>query len=215
MPTLLRGLSLLACLGAGISLPAQPAAVPLANPSFESPYLVPGSYRTGEITGWTREGGTRTHLGIQSISPGVFAQETPESPLPPPADGAQFAFLNPPVDGQEMALYQVIGTLRPHTRYVFTVAIGNRLDKGYPDKLLLELRNGDTLSSPVLVSASNPSAPENGAFADHSVSFSTGAYVSGNLLIAIRNQSSNQIAFDHARVTIESSRNPPPPTEAP
>lgn len=185
---------------------AEPVTIAVTNPSFEAYYVEPGAYRTGDITGWLRDGGTRSHVGIQSVAAALFPLQTgpgPEAVLPAPADGPQFAFINTPPDGGHIALYQVLGPLQPRTRYRFTVAIGNRLDKGYSDQALLELRNGDTPTSRVLASASNGTAPANGGFADLSVEFETGPYVAGNLLVAIRNQTGQQLILDHARVTAE------------
>lgn len=209
---LLLACLLLGGLGNATSAHAQavaspPVFLPIANPSFEALQLPPGGYRTGEIAGWQRIGGSPNHVGLQSFSPALFAAPSPsEQTLPAPAEGRQFAFINQPSDGGEIALYQVLGALRPHTRYTFTLAIGNRLDKGYSDYVLLELCNGETPASPVLASARNSAGPADGTFADHSVSFTTGSYVTGPLLIVIRNQSGYQIVFDHARVTTESTR---------
>lgn len=190
---------------------AELIALPVANPSFEAFYIEPGSYRTGDITDWQREGGSRNQIGIQSIAPAVFPLSpgpSPELPniLPEPAQGAQFAFINPSSDGTQIALWQVLPPLRSHTRYTLTVAVGNRRDKTYPDKVLLELRNGDTPTSPILAAASNATGPDDGGFLDHSVSFETGPYVMGNLVIVIRNPGGSQIVVDNVRVTMESTR---------
>lgn len=192
-------------------LHAESFAVAVANPSFEAFYIEPGAYRTGDISDWQREGGTRNQVGVQSVAPAMFPlQPGPggEIPnvLPAPADGPQFAFINPSSDSSPIALWQVLEPLRAHTRYTFTVAVGNRLDKTYPDKLLLELRNGDGPNGFILAAASNATGPDNGAFADHSVSFETGPYVMGNLVIVIRNPGGSQIVVDNVRVTMESTR---------
>ena len=214
MASLKRLVAGVALLVPGLSR-AEPVALPLLNPSFEEFVLGAGAYRVGDIGGWQRDGSGKTTVGIQAVSSAVFTLAAAESPLPAPADGMQFAFMNPPAEGETVALFQVIGALRPRTRYTFTVAIGNRRDKGYADKLLLELRNGDTPASPVLASASNADTPPDGGFADHSVSFATGQYVTGNLLIAIRNQGGSQIAFDNVRVTIEPAQAAAEPARAP
>lgn len=202
----------LALLGAGLAR-AEPQPVTLANPSFEAFYVQPGGYRTGDITGWQREGGRRESIGIQSISAAEFPlQPGPGGEVPhvlaAPADGPQFAFLNPSADGASVALYQVVGPLKPRTRYTFVVALGNRLDKGYADRVLLELRNGDTPAAPLLAALLNTDAPANGTFADHSVDFTTGDIVTGNLLVVIRNHGGSQVIVDNARLLAEAAPKP-------
>ena len=198
----------LALLGPGVR--AEPQIVAVANPSFEAFYVQPGGYRTGDIGGWQREGGKRESIGIQSISAAVFplhpgpGGEVPHV-LAAPAEGPQFAFLNPAGDGASIALFQVVGPLKPRTRYTLTVALGNRLDKGYADRVLLELRNGDAVTSPLLAALANTRLPADGAFADHSVSFETGDLASGNLVIVIRNQGGSQIVVDNVRLVADAA----------
>ena len=189
---------------------AEPAGerLEVKNPSFEAFYLEPGGYRNGDIDDWPRDGGSRNQTGIQSVSDVVFTRQPGpggEIPfiLPAPADGAQFAFLNPASDNSAVALYQVIGPLRSRTRYTLVVAVGNRRDKGYADRVLLELRNGDSPAAPLLAALTNSNPPPDGGFADHQVVFETGSYVQGNLVIVIRNQTAQQIAFDNVRLHAE------------
>lgn len=209
-------IALLACGAACAAAPAgavaqtAPAAElhPLANPSFEAYYVEPGAYRVADIVGWTRVGATRNSIGIQSVSPAIFTTrpgpggETPLL-LPEPADGPQFAFLNPAGDAVGVAIWQPAGPLRARVRYTLTVAVGNRRDKGYFDRVLLELRNGDGPASPLLAASVNAESPPDGGFADHAVTFTTGSIVSGDLVVVIRNQGASQLVVDNVRLTIE------------
>lgn len=70
-------------------LHAEP--LPVANPSFEDFYIGPGAYRTGEIAGWSQDGGGRGEprksipfLTVIHAACRRGAANTPSSPHPSP-----------------------------------------------------------------------------------------------------------------------------------
>lgn len=114
-------------------------------------------------------------------------------------------------------VYQDVGALQADTDYTLTVAIGNRGDR---EELpgIISLINGADNTGTVLASAYGVPAAQN-SWQDYSISFTTGASVSGDLTILLSvdpsltgdgNNGSIQAAFDDVR--LDASAVPEPAT---
>ena len=127
------------------------------------------------------------------------------NPLALPADGNDFFAINEGPGDPTGGIYQDVGALQPNTIYTLTVAIGLPLSDegsaiGSPG--IITLINGANNTGKVLATTSGlPSTYD--AWQDFSVSFTTGASVSGDLTIAlsVAGASSYQAEFDNVQLT--------------
>ena len=138
---------------------------------------------------------------------------SPNNPLAPPADGNEYFLIN---KGSGTAgIYQDVGPLLPNTTYTLSVATGLRNDftpgsLGSPG--ILSLINGTDDTGVVLASTNGiPTTPN--TWQDNTVSFITGASVSGDLTVelSVLGASTIQANFDNVRLT----KMPAPPVVAP
>jgi len=120
-------------------------------------------------------------------------------------DGNNFYGVNEGPSDPTGGIYQDVGPLLPYTTYTLTVATGLR-DDFTPGNLgspgIISLLNGTDNSGTLLASTSGiPSTP--GTWQDNTVSFTTGASVSGHLTIALSaaGASTYQANFDNVRLT--------------
>jgi RHS repeat-associated protein len=135
------------------SLATTTVAIPIANPSFEAQVLEEDVFTIGSLTDWTLTGGN--FAGAWNPGPTRY----PGGLAP---DGQNIAYSN------DAAISQLLSeSLRANTRYVLTVAVGDRLDNAFT-AFLIQLRAGGQ----VLASTANP-LPLNGTFRDVSVVFDT------------------------------------------
>ncbi len=172
------------------ALETATVSIPIANPSFESQVLAEDAFTIGTLTDWTFTGGN--FAGAWNPGPTRY----PDGAVP---DGQNIAYSN------DAAISQVLAEpLRSNTRYVLTVAVGDRLDNTL-GAFLVQLRAGGQ----VLASTSTP-LPSNGTFRDVSVTFDSpsGHPMLGQLL-QIRLSGSTGVNWDNVRLTATEIFAPP------
>jgi hypothetical protein len=132
------------------------------------------------------------------------------SALNPPIipDGSEYYARNTgPGDAAAGGIYQDVGTLLPYTSYALTVAIGRRDDTGPggPGNWspgIISLINGTSNTGTLL--ASTTGYPDvAGTWQDYTVTFMTGASVSGDLTVelSVAPAPTYQALFDDVRLT--------------
>ncbi len=182
-----------------ITASAHATAIVIPNFSFETPdggvdlVTATASFQSNPNASWLRSG----NWGVQDWVNAQFAGSTGDaSVLPGTADGYQAAFMS-----SGATIFQDLGVLLPNTEYTFTVAVGNRLDRADSNLVTLSLINGNNLSGNVLVTGASTTSPADGTFEDFSVSFTSAADVTGNLVIAINSHTaSSQLVIDNVRL---------------
>jgi hypothetical protein len=188
---------------------ASVASPVVPNFSFEDPAQSPGRNNSGgngnttAITGWT----------ISGNGAGVFFPNGNGglgNPLPAPADGSQYAFLETPNNNSPTSITTTapVGTVAANTIYTLTTAIGHRNTSiRLPDNYLIELLvDGIPVASNSLLNAhTNIQAS---SFMDLSASFtspSSGSLVGGAMWIRLTHATDDglfrQGAFDNVRLT--------------
>ena len=174
--------------------------VSVFNFSFEANVASgPGTETTTVPTGWSEfnQGGSGD-IGSQWAG-GV--DYTVSTPLASPADGNQYCFINMFNAGVTGGIYQDVGALQPNTTYTLTVAIGSRSDRlNSPGTILLV--NGGNDGGAVLASGGGLPTAQN-SWQDYTVSFTSGAVVSGDLTIVLSvpgNGTTIQADFDNVRL---------------
>lgn len=196
-------------LGVAATLPTAKAfSITVTNFSFESQVLAPGNFLVATPTGWTtfnQGGGGNFDVGLQNPGAGLFSVN---NPMAAPAEGNNFAWVNKfnGTNGFAGGIYQNVGALLPDTTYTLTVAIGYRNDAPPNSQPtwspgILSLWNGTDHTGTLLGSTSGlPGAPN--SWQDFTVSFTTGASVSGDLTIglSVLNAQSIQASFDNVRL---------------
>jgi hypothetical protein len=185
--------------------PSVPQVLPppgtVLNPSFEDDVAggvgidvptVPSYW-----TAFNEAGGA--DIGSQNASPGVF---TVNNPLAAPAAGNQFGFVNIFTGNPTGGIYQDVGALQPNTVYTLTVAIGSREDR-VNSPGIISLVNGTDNTGLVLATGGGLPANQN-SWQDYSVTFTTGASVSGDLTIvlSVLPAGTIQADFDNVRLTV-------------
>jgi hypothetical protein len=128
-------------------------------------------------------------------------------PLAAPADGNDYFAINEGPSDPTGGIYQDVGPLLPLTTYTLTVATGRRLDFPNPPGSLgspgiVSLLNGTDNTGTVLASTSGiPSTTD--SWQDNTVTFTTGASVSGHLVVelSVAGASTYQANFDNVLLT--------------
>ncbi len=193
-----------------VSFVGVASAVPVTVPnfSFESPAQGSGGVGGGSPTSWTLAG-----------SGGVYRPNSDFSstnPLPAPADGNQYAFLEAPTSGASASVTSgVLGTVDANTIYTLTAAIGNRNNAvRMADDYLIELLvDGSPVASNTLLDGySNIPA---GTFVDLVAGYQS-SVAGGDLSIRLTHSSNDatfrQGAFDNIR--LDALQVPEPPSLA-
>jgi len=165
------------------------ADITVMNPSFEitNPLVDPcgcGNFNLGPIPDWTITGGVAGSWQPSSVSFNM--------PLP---DGSIVAYSNGGTISQTLA-----ASLTANTTYMLSVDVGHRLDgpNGFPTNYTIALYAGGTLLNSF--SASNGVIPM-GAFADETVTFTSGATVPAGDLMIVLTSAGAQADFDNVRLT--------------
>jgi hapalindole biogenesis HpiC1 cyclase-like protein len=191
---------------------ARAAVVTVANPSFESPPLMPGQFVGGNPPGWTATGPPGSDLGNGVFNPGAAGYYT--VPIP---EGSNVGFVYDSAPGDGFGAYglaQVLSdTLQPLTEYTLRVAIGDPLPAagfnlaGFPGYRVQLLAGGVVLAQD---DNSLAGTFPQGQFADSVVTFTTGlAHANLGQALEIRlinlNPSTftaeSEVDFDNVRLT--------------
>jgi hypothetical protein len=180
---------------------AAPPPGTVGNPSFELNVATVGGVITAVPSYWTafNEGGS-SDIGSQEAGGTDY---TVHNPMAPPADGNQYCYINmfnPP--GLIGGIYQDTGALQPYTTYTLTVAIGSRADR-INSPGIISLLNGVDDTGTVLATGGGLPATQN-TWQDYSVTYTTGASVSGDLTVelSVLGADTIQADFDNVRLTV-------------
>ena len=190
---------------------AHATPVPIADPSFENinvggpggTFIGSAGALLGTAPNWDTSGNAGN--GVQSVTNGDDYFDA--STLPAPGDGTNYFYADMAV-GESAYCWQDIGPLLSNTTYTLTIAVGETL-QGLPGTGFIGLVNGESPFQTLL--ASTPVDTTNytpGTFADVTVVYTTGAYVSGDLTILMEGTSGEQLAFDNVRLDAETPANP-------
>jgi hypothetical protein len=194
-----------------------PPVVP--NFSFEYPAMGAGGNNSGgngnttAITGWT----------ISGNGAGVFFPNGNGglgNPLPAPADGSQYAFLETPNNSSPTSITTTapVGTVAANTIYTLTTAIGHRNTSiRLPDNYLIELLvDGIPVASNSLLDA-HTNIPAS-SFMDLSASFTSpasGDLIGGAMWVRLTHSTDDGVfrqgAFDNVRVEATTAGEVPEP----
>jgi len=199
---------LVICLSFGTTVMATP--VPVPDFSFEDIVTGPGGnvggsagVLLGTAPNWNSSGNAGN--GVQSITNGDDFFNAPT--LPAPGDGTNYFYGNIAL-GQSFYCWQNIAPLQPNTTYTLTIAVGETLE-GFVGAGFIALVNGEspfqTILASTVVDTTNFTA---GTFADSTVTYTTGAQVSGNLTILMEGTNGQQLVFDNVRLDAETPANP-------
>ncbi len=104
--------------------------------------------------------------------------------------------------GTTGGIFQDVGALQPYTTYTLTVAIGSRADR-INSPGIISLLNGTNNNGTLLATTGGIPIDQN-TWQDYSVTFTTGASVSGDLTIELSvtgNGSTVQADFDNVRLS--------------
>jgi hypothetical protein len=189
---------------APVPVTPPPTSVTVENFSFEA-NVASGS---GEVanstpTGWTTfnsPGGVGSQWAGDITSEGNY-DYTVNTPLAAPAAGNQYGWVNQTAAGVTAGIYQTVVALQANTVYTLTVAIGSRNDR-VNSPGMISLINGNNNNGTVLASGGALPATQN-TWQDYSITYITGASVSGNLTIALSAVGAGTIQadFDNVRLT--------------
>jgi hypothetical protein len=137
------------------------------------------------------------------------------NPLAAPAAGNQYCYINMFNAGVPGGIYQDVGALQPDTTYALTVAIGSRADR-INSPGIISLVNGTNNTGTVLATGGGLPTAQN-CWEDYTVTFTTGASVSGDLTIALSviGGETIQADFDNVQLTAMPVPVTPPPTPVP
>ena len=180
-------------------VPVTPLPPPVTNFSFGNDVTAPGTALAAVPSGWTAfNAGGPSDIGSQNAGSGDY---TVYNPLAAPAAGNQYCYVNmfnPSVTG---GIYQDVGPLQSNTLYTLTVAIGSRNDR-INSPGIISLVNGTDNTGTILASGGGLPGTQN-TWQDYTVSFTTGASVSGDLTIVLSvlgNGTTIQADFDNVRL---------------
>jgi hypothetical protein len=169
----------------------------LGNPSFEE--------GTGAVPAYWTEFNDNDFSIVTEANPGEY---TATDPLAPPANGTNFFAINEgPGDPATGGIYQEYAPLQPNTIYTLAVAMGKRADNGpVPGQWspgIISLINGDNNNGTVLASTNGLSNVA-GAWQDFTVTYTTGASVSGDLSVelSVAPAATYQANFDNVVLTV-------------
>ncbi len=185
-----------------IIIPTSPGtAVTVSNFSFElNAATGPGAVAGTVPSGWMafNEAGS-TDIGSQWAGDADYITN---NPLAAPAAGNQYCYINMFNSSVTGGIYQDVGALQPNTTYALTVAIGSRADR-INSPGIISLINGSSNIGTILATTNGLPATQ-GGWQDYTVTFTTGASVSGDLAIVLSvlgNETTIQADFDNVRLT--------------
>lgn len=189
----------------------QAASVVVPNFSFEEDIAPPGGVMKFVPSGWlsfNQKGGE--DIGSQNA---LAANYPVNNPMEWPAEGNQFAYVNMFANNAEGGgIFTDVGSLMPNTQYTLTVAIGSRADR-LNSPGIISLVNGFDNTGTLL--ATGGGLPETqGTWMDYSITFTTGAEVSDNLIIVLSVLGAETIQADFDNVRLEATAVPEPSTIA-
>ena len=168
-------------------------------------------------TGWTGfnvGSGGNYDIGLS----GENGSDYTSGPLAAPASGSSYLWINRfNGNGTQVAgIYQDVGLLQADTTYTLTVAIGQRAGTGPNGSWspgVISLLNGtDNTGTVEATGGGLPSTPN--SWQDYTASFSTGASVSGDLIIDLSVIDAGSIQADFSNVSLDASPVPEPTTMA-
>ncbi len=171
----------------------------LNNYSFEFDVTPTGTSLNAVPTGWTAFNELAAdRIGSENAG-GV--DYTVIDPMAAPAAGNQFCWINMFSGNATGGIYQDVGTLQPNTIYTLTVALGSRADR-VNSPGIISLVNGSNNTGTVLASGGGLPATQN-TWQNYSVTYTTGATVSGDLTIMLSaiGAGTIQADFDNVRLT--------------
>jgi len=189
---------------------ATPQAGIISNPSFEFDVTAPGTTVPALPAGWAAfNPGGSGGIGSQNAGGVDF---TVNNPLAAPAASNQYCYINMFNSGVTGGIYQDVGPLQTNTIYTLTVAIGSRADR-INSSGIISLINGTNNTGTVLASGGGLPATQN-RWQDYTVTFTTGASVSGDLTLMLSTVGSGTIQadFDNVRLTVTPVPVTPPST---
>lgn len=210
--SLTLGLAIFAATSAASMVLTPTAHAALLNFSFENDVVPNSGTLTTVPTNWTAynqaAGGD---IGVEHPGPGnpLF---TPNNPLAAPADGNQFLYVNIFNGNLTGGVYQDTGILLANTAYTLTVAIGSRADR-INSPGIISLYNGTDTTGTLLASGGGLPATQN-TFQDYSVTFTTGATVTGDLTVGLSVVGAGTIQADFDNVRLTTAAVPEPSTVA-
>jgi len=182
------------------SSPFSIFTAPVTNLSFELDATSPGGVVPTVPTGWTafNEGGN-ADIGSQNAG-GI--DYTVYNPLAAPAAGNQYCYINMFDPATTGGIYQDTGPLQANTVYTLTVAIGSRADRNNSVGIISLINGTDNTGTMLANDGGVP--PAQNTWRDYSVTFTTGASVSGDLTIQLSvpgNGTTIQADFDNVRLS--------------
>ena len=182
-----------------VEVSAAPQAGIINNFSFEYDATQSGTSLNAVPTGWTAFNEVASdRIGSENAG-GV--DYTIFNPLAAPAAGSQFCWLNFFSGDPTGGIYQDVGTLQPNTIYTLTVALGSRADR-VNSPGIISLVNGVSNTGAVLATGGGLPSKQN-TWQNYSVTYTTGASVSGDLTIMLSaiGAGTIQADFDNVRLT--------------
>jgi hypothetical protein len=173
--------------------------VTIINLSFESNAASgAGGVVTTVPTGWTAfNEGASSDIGSEWAG-GV--DYTVNTPLAAPAAGNQFCYINMFNPGITGGIYQDVGALQSNTTYTLTVAIGSRADRINSPGIISLLRGTDNTGT-VLATGGGLPVTQN-TWQNYSITFTTGASVSGDLTVELSTVGAGTIQADFDNVRL-------------
>jgi hypothetical protein len=175
------------------------------------------SFEAGTGSGYTPSSWTAFNYSWSGVYDENGANYPIFDPLAPPAQGDNFFACNTGPGQPTSGIYQVCGALQPNTTYTLTVAIGYSQEAPVSGQStwspgIISLIKGNDNTGAILASGGGiPATP--GTWQDYTVTYTTGASVSGNLTVelAVAAAPTYQAQFDNVRLTKAPASGPPAP----
>ena len=209
------GLSIISLLAISIG---HAQSITVNNNSFQLQAQNPGQTTVltpngpTDWTGFNVGSGGNWDIGLS----GENGPDYSAGPLAAPASGNSYLWINR-FNGngtQVTGVYQDVGSLAANTAYTLTVAIGQRAGtgpNGFWSPGIISLLNGTDNTGTVLATGGGlPSTPN--TWQDYTASFTTGATVSGDLIIDLSVLDAPSIQADFSNVELTATSVPEPGT---
>jgi len=183
---------------------ASASSITVLNNSFESPITNNGG--ASPPTSWSGTGTFGTYQAVNTQYPAGSNGLSGGAIVP---DGSQAAYLA----SNGASLYQLTSTaLAANTTYTLNFWLGQRNDFTAFTTITAELFTGASPTSGTVIANQNYNDPSSGHWLQETLTFTTGATVSGNIGIAFVNNSANQSNIDFVTLT---TPDPPPAVGTP